>query len=940
MSPTGGPVRGGASMAALLTRALLLLYPPAFRKEVGVPLTEDVRRRAAELAELRGGPRAALWVVRLALSLVVNAPPAWVEELLPGRRARNGRRRRRERIADRASPSLEPSRGPASRSFSWLDVKLGVRMLVKHPGLTLAGGFGIAVGIGASAGFFAFAYAFFYPTIPLDEGHRLVGLENWDLQRNNEERRSLHDFVMWREEMRSVEDMSAFRTVSRNLNSEDGPSELVRIAEMTPSGFTLARVPALMGRTLVEADADPGAANVLVIGHEAWRTRFGSDPDIVGKDVRLGRDVYTIVGVMPAEFAFPMNHGYWTAFRQDPADYPLGEGPSIFISGRLAPGYTLDDAQAELTVIGDRMAAEHPDTHARFRAQVMPYIYPLLDVNQDGGRGFFWQFTAMNGFIALLLVLVGLNVAVLVYARTATRRGEIAVRTALGASRGRIVGQLFAESLVLAVLSAAAGLGLAKVGMSIGNGIMAMEVAEQPFWMELGIPGPAAAYVAFLTVLTAVLTGVLPGLQATGKRVQENLRQYHGGTGLRLGRTWTALIVIQVAVTVAGLPIAVTAGWSQVSGATTRPAYPVGEYMLVYVGLSPSGSEEEWDEYRQENAAYFAGIRDEASRRLAAEPAVVALAPAMDIPGFGPRVRVVPEGGPAEPESGESHEVRSSTVHPDFFPTYELPVLAGRPLLLADMEEGAPDVVVVDRTFVERVLGGGSAIGRRVRLVTAGGAPEGEERWHEIVGVTGPLHDDYVDSDRVEPLLFRPARSVPVGNARFLVRVAGVEPLSLTPRVSEIVTELDPTLSVATVPLTRAYRQEQLALLLVALVLALVAASVLLLSAAGIYALMSFTVSQRWREIAVRTALGAQRSRLLGGIFGRAAAQLGSGVAIGAGVTALLDLRAEGDALQGYGHPVLLVVMVLTITAVGLLATLGPARRGLRLEPAEVLKEE
>lgn len=884
----------------------------------------DVRRRAHELS----GARAIGWLIRLGASLLANAAAAWVGRSRPGMR--------------QASHGFSRWRGWGS-GFSWLDLKLGLRMLLKHPALTLVGGLGIAVAIGACAGFFAFAYGMFYPTIPLDEGHRLVGLENWDLERNNEERRSLHDFVVWRDEMSSVEDMSAFRDVSRNLNAGEGSVGLVRLAEMTPSGFDLARVPPFLGRTLTAADAERDAPDVLVIGYDVWRTRFVADPNVVGKTVRLGRVVHTIVGVMPEGFAFPMNHHYWIPFKQDPADYPVGEGPSIFISGRLAPEFTLEDAQTELTVIGSRMAAEFPDTHARFRPQVMPYIYPLVDINENGAKGHFWAFTAMNAFISLLLVLVGLNVGVLIYARTAARRGEIAVRTALGASRGRVVGQLFAESLVLAVGSAAVGLLLARVGVGLGNQILAMEVAEIPFWMNLGFSGPAVAYVVVLTILVAVLTGVVPGLQATGKKVQANIQQYRSGVGLRLGFTWTTLIVVQVAVTVAGLPLAVGMGWGEVSYATTRPAYDVGRFLGIFLATDEEGlTDEEVAEYRQGHLQHMTSVRSELIRRLEAEPGIEAYTPAVDLPGRGPRVRVVLAAEVDRPGSADSYEASSSRVHSDFFPTFEIPILTGRPILPEDLEEAAEDVVVVDRTFVRRILGGGEALGRRLRFLTAGSDTRNEagtERWYRIVGVVENLHENFVDESLVEPHVYRPLREAQGPSAIFVLRVSGIEPTSLVGRVREIASELDPTMRVRANPLTRYYRQDQLALMLAALVLALIAASVLLLSAAGIYALMSFTISQRRREIGIRTALGAQRRWLLAEIFRRALVQLGSGVVLGVAVALALDWGAEGEALHGHGGA-LLTGMVIIMTAVGLLAALGPARRGLRIQPTEALSAE
>src|SRR5688500_17751241 len=252
-----------------------------------------------------------------------------------------------------------------SPGISWLDIKLGVRMLVKYPGLALVGGLGMAVAIAIGAGSFAFFYSAMYPDIPLYEGDRIVALENWDAVASNEERQSLHDLHEWRREMKSVQDVGAFRTVGRNLFTGEGAGEPVPVAEMTASGFVVARVAPLLGRPLVEEDERKGAPPVLVIGYDVWKTRFEGDPRVVGRQVRLGTTPHTIVGVMPEDFAFPMNHRYWIPLRADPRDYERGEGPEIFIFGRLAPGATAEQAQAELTTLGGRAAAAFPRTHER-----------------------------------------------------------------------------------------------------------------------------------------------------------------------------------------------------------------------------------------------------------------------------------------------------------------------------------------------------------------------------------------------------------------------------------------------------------------------------------------------------------------------------------------------------------------------------------------------
>jgi putative ABC transport system permease protein len=908
--------------ATTLTRALLLVYPPSFRKDLGTALVGDVQRRANEMARSQTPLRSGLWLVRLTTSLLVNAFAAWGEKLIPGWRRHPGRPRVRS--------------GAGWSTFSWLDLKLAIRMLVKYPGLTLVGGLGIAVAVAIGVGFFALFHSRFYPNIPLSEGQRLVGLENWDRRTNKEDRRSLHDFVLWRAEMKSVEDMTAFRTVARNAIVEDGSVESVQVAEITPSGFRLARVPPLLGRSLLDADATPGAAGVIVIGFDVWQSRFASAPDIVGRTLRLGRTAHTIVGVMPDGFAFPVNHRYWTPLTADPSEYERGDGPSIFIAGRLAAGFELAGANAELTVIGTRMAAAFLDTHQHLRPEVVPYTYQFAGMSRSSSDGF-WPMTVLA---SLLLVVVCVNVAILIYARTATRMSEIAVRSALGASRGRIVSQLFAESLLLSAGAATVGLVLVKVSLDWArSGIE--RLGESTFWADYTLPGSALVYVVALTALSAVITGVVPALRATGRRVTWNLHQFNSRTGLRMGHTWTTLVVVQVSVASAAIPIAIALGWFEVRDIFSVPTFPVEQILFAEVGLDrepPAG--QDTSSHQRALAARLASLQTELSRNLAAEPGVLDHSFALGLPNIGRSARVAIENDATG--STATREVHPSTVDLNFFRTFDLDVLAGRPFRAGDRAEGAADVVLVNRAFADRLLGGGQAPGRRIRYVSDSppdsSAPR-SERWFEVVGVVEDIDTNPFGRELVDPRVYHPMKTVEWARARLAVRIDVSQHQALARKLPQIGAALDPTLQVKVVPLTDAYRLQRTALTSAALGIGVALLSVMLLSAAGIYALMSFTVAQRRREIAIRTALGAEPGRLLGSIFGRALRQIAIGVVLGVGLALLLDRLQDGEALGGRGGW-LLSGTALVMCVVGLLAALGPARRGLRIEPSEALKGE
>ena len=822
---------------------------------------------------------------------------------------------------------------------SWLDVRIGLRMLVKHPALTLVGGLGMAVAIAVSVGFFTFVGAHVYPTLPLPEGDRIVAVENRDAATNDEDRRVLHDFVRWRDGLRTVRDLGAFRTVERTLLPDAGAAgqvpEPVRVAEMSAAGFRVARTPPRLGRHLVDADERAGAPAVVVIGHDVWQDRFAGDPGVVGRTVRLGGTVHTVVGVMPEGFAFPERHSWWAPLRADAATFPRREGPALYVFGRLAPGATMTTAQAELDADGQRAAAAFPETHATMRPMVMPYTHSLIDIQGTTT----WMVVQMQLMVSLLLVVVALNVAVLVYARTAMRQGEIALRSALGASRRRIVVQLFVEAFVLAMGAAIVGLGLAQVGFRIGNGIMEAEMGV-PFWADYSLQPSTVLFTVGVAVLAAVIVGVLPGLQVTGRRLQTTLRQLGGGTGLRLGRTWTVLIVAQVAIAVAALPAATSMGWGEIRNATTRPTYAPAEYLMAE--LQPESDGAAAADARADSARFGARLT-ELLTRLRTEPTVAGATYSTYLPERRGRLEV--DGAPAESPAG--HRVASQGIAPDYLALYDARMLAGRGFAAADLDS-ASTAVIVNQAFVARVLGGAPALGRRLRHLTPPATGERERRdapkpgpWYEIVGVVQDLQVNAFDPTLVRPRLYYAVDPARAQEVQLEVRArGGATTGDVAPRLRAVAAAVDPTLRLGTVYSQSEFeRQEQLAVRLVSLVVGLVLVSVFLLSAAGVYALTSFTVTRRRREIGIRAALGALPRQLLRSVFARVARQVAVGLGVGIGAAAVAD-RVSGGELLGGMAGVLLAAFGVLMAVIALLAAVGPARRGLRIQPTEALRAE
>ncbi|HEV2130734.1 MAG TPA: ABC transporter permease, partial [Longimicrobiaceae bacterium] len=526
--------------------------------------------------------------------------------------------------------------------ISGLDFKLGVRMLIKYPGLTLIGGFAMAVAVAVGAIGFEAISEVLDPAIPMEEGDRVVSLQYATDNPGNPERRVLHDFVAWREELVSVEELGAFRTAEHNLVLGEGSPEPIRVAEITASGFRLARTPPLLGRYLIPEDERDGAPSVVVIGHDAWQSHFAGDPDIVGRTIQLGTTPHVVAGVMPEGFRFPVSHQFWTPLRADPLAYERLQGPRLYVFGRLAPGVTLQEAQAELTTIGQRAAAAYPETHERLRLVVLPFAYEHLDLEHPFVRA---GLRILQLLVGGLLVVVAVNLAILQYARTVARLGEIAVRSALGASRRRILAQLFVEAFVLSVVGAIAGLVLAKVVLDWAR-LQFSIVNDIPYWIDLDISAGTVLYALGLAVLAAAIMGVLPGLRVTGSRLYANLRELGGGTGARLGRVWTSLIVAQVAIAVAVLPLAVFTVWQVVRMEVAEVGFPPEEFVVGSVELNePATTTGGAPGDGSELESRFRARQLELMSRLAAEPGVSAVTFSSAIPGVdGPSRRIELDG--------------------------------------------------------------------------------------------------------------------------------------------------------------------------------------------------------------------------------------------------------------------------------------------------------
>ncbi|HUL74706.1 MAG TPA: ABC transporter permease [Vicinamibacterales bacterium] len=807
-------------------------------------------------------------------------------------------------------------------NLSALDFKLGLRMLRRYPGITAIGTVAMAVAIALGMLYFEGLNKALHPTLPVSGGDRIVTVRYWDVGRRTVEERSLHDFTLARTTVKAIEDFGAALVFTRNLVTEDHGVEAVRGAEVTASAFRLMGTPPLLGRTLTARDEGPAEPLAVVIGERIWTTRFDRDPSVVGRSVTVGGADGTIVGVMPERFGFPVNEGLWLPLRADGSRLAPRTGPPVSIFGRLAAGVSLRQAQAELDGITARLAATAPEAYKNLQPRVVAYGTPPLEGDTPVIKNALY---AANGFFLLLLAVICTNVATLVFARTATRGWEVTVRSALGASRGRIIAQLFAEALVLAAVAALLGIGVAKLALRWG--VRGIGADLLPFWITDSLSPITLLYAGLLTLLAAVIVGVLPALRVTGLDVQNALRRDQAaGASLKFGGLWTTVIVAQVAITVALIPLAPVLVMASNRWGQRAEAVGGDRYLSATVAFD-----------RQEPQADSAALARERQslaeleRRLRAEPGVEQVAfadrlPVMDTSKCSLEVDTT-TGAPAT-------GLRVSTlahVSSGFFAAFGSAVVAGRNFSPLDVERG--DVVIVNQSFTHLVFGDHNPLGQRIRIThSEEDGAVADDGWYEVVGMVTDVGWQMPEPSE-QAAIYHPALLQPGTNLSVAVRVH--DPAGFAPRLRLLANAVDAEMNLTDVRLLSDVGGRGATLTwTMTYVAGVVSLLVLLLSASGIHALLSFIVTRRTREIGIRMALGSPPARIVSGIFMRAFLQVAVGILAGSAVVALkIDFGSVTQVLMLVGADAVMLIA-------GLVACTLPLRRALAINPTDALRAE
>lgn len=816
-------------------------------------------------------------------------------------------------------------------NVSWLDFKLGVRMLAKYPAVTLVGGIAMAFGIAAGATTFELIRAVTDPGPPFDGGERVVGIVKWNgLQADS---RLLHNYATWRESLELIEDIGAYQVFESNLAAEGAIPSLAVVAATDASAFRIAGPVPHLGRTLIEEDEHRSSEPVVVFSHAVWKDRFMADPDIVGRRVHLDGAAYTVVGVMPEGYLFP--HGeVWVPFRLDPLDYQVGEGPEVFVFGRVREGASLGAAQAELASLALAAVPEGSETRA-LEPEVLPYMKALFGSRATGPLTIGLYSANLIGVVFLALICA--NVGILVFARTAARENELVIRSALGASRARILGQLFAEALVLGGIAAVIGMFGAAGAIRWILHILRNELPPHPVFDMVSLTMPTIVYATALTLLAATIVGVLPALKFTRGGEGSRLRKAAAGSRLRFGGIWTGAIVIQVAVCTFALLILLDVALDARAIGGVDQGFPEEEYLAV--GLEMNDQSPDAEGSPPPGAMTFASALRELTRRLNAEPAVEGVGYGDQLPSqFHARRWLGVEGITTDSEA--AIRAQYTSVDPDFFATFDADIVSGRAFDSRDLAPGARSVVV-NQTFVQAELGGRNPIGRRLRYLNPNNPgrlpPEGTEPgpWYEVIGV---VEDLGMTNDPELPNtagLYHALRADSASSVALAVHVRG-DPGAFAPRLRAIANSVSPSLKLSQMATLAEVKRDEMRFYLDWLQVGMLGAGILiLLSFAGIYSILSFTVSRRTREIGIRSALGAARGRIVTAIFARSLAQIGCGILLGV----LFPVVMSGG-IHSWRGAALFGSSAAAMLAVAVLACLVPTRRALSIQPTEALRAE
>ena len=798
------------------------------------------------------------------------------------------------------------------------DIRYGIRSLAKSPALTIFATLALTLGIGLTTTMFSIVYGVMLKGLSIPDGARVVEVSRQHstrMQRNMG--MSVVEYADYRDQQKSFDRMAAFENGTMNVSGTGAP-ERYQGAWVTASFFEVMRTKPLLGRVLLPGEDAPQGQRVAVIGYALWKNRYGGDSSVLGQVLRVNAQPFTIVGVMPEGFRLPIVEDLWIPLQDDPLLAKRDEGREVTVIALLKPGVKVDQASVEMAAIAKGLATRFKETNEGVSAHVQHYVD--AELGPEAAQLLY----PMLGAVFFVLLIACANVATLLLARAAHRTKEIGIRSALGASRAAVVRQFLIEALVLATGGALFGTAVAYGGISVFNRYLAD--AEVPSFIDIRLHPPVLMFVVAIAALAALFSGAIPAIQSSRADINEVLKdESRGSSSLHMGRMSRALVVFEIALS-CGLLVA--SGLMIKSVTTLKnmdPGFRTANIFTARIGFPATYTD----------TLMQARFYDQLRERLGGLPGVQSVAITSSLPGVGDNGGSMQVEGVTYATDNEVPNGRWLAVSPGFFGTFEIKASRGRVLDASDRAGGNP-VIVVNQAFADKYFPGADPLGRRIRQ----GGLTTKLPWMTVVGVVPTAYS----GDTQEPRAAAYYAPLPQHHQPFIsmaVRTAGA-PMSLTKPVRDAVTQLDPD-----VPIYRVYSMDQALarptwfIRVFGTMFMIFGAIALFLASMGLYAVMSFSVSRRTREVGIRMALGAQAGQVVRLIFRQGAWQLGLGLVVGLVLAAFLARFTSIILFQvNPRDPVIFGGVVVVLTVVGIVACLIPARRATRVDPLTALRAE
>jgi len=805
----------------------------------------------------------------------------------------------------------------------WKDIRYGFRMLASKPAFSIVAIITLALGIGANTAIFSVVNAVLLRQLPYEEPDRLVMV--WEdatfagFPRNDP---APANFIDWNNQNKVFEDMAALSWVNLSLTGDGEPLQTWGYS-VTTNLFSLLGVQPAIGRSFLPEEAEPGAGKVVVLSNRLWKTRFGGEREIIGREILLNDEKYTVVGVMPAGFEFMQGYIHlWVPLVNDQEMWSNRGSHYLSVVARMKQGVRLEQAQADIESITQGIARAYPDES--FDGRLGSLVLPLRDQLAGESRT---QLIVLLVAVGFVLAIACANIAALLLARAASRRREMAIRAALGAGRSHIIRQLIIESLMLALAGGVMGLLLAMWSFSFLESLipegMTLSTSLSLNWQVL-------CFSLLISLLTGIVAGLIPALQASRINLTEMLNQRDESASRGVSRIRSAMVVFEIAL---ALVLLVGTGLMIQTFINLHDQYSFlqpEKVLTMKTRLPSSKYKESW----QRNSFY-----EEVLARVTALPGVTAAGYTTSIPlaWKGGTSAVWPEG--AQLKNGLSYDANHRQVTEDYFKAMGIPLRGGRYFDKTDTKQSMP-VLIVNETMARQYWSGEEAVGKRVKL----GNPERDTPWATVVGVVSDVRQMGVDAP-IKAEMYLPYRQSGIyvwfAPRDLAIRVTG-DPMSLVTAISSEIHEVDPDQPISVIStmdelLGRETEHRQVGMIL----LATFAGVALLLAALGIYGVLAYSVAQRTREIGVRVALGANTSDVLKMVVkqGMWLATIGTAIGLLASfaLTRLIESLLFGVSTNDF--PTFICVAAL-LTFVALLACYIPARRATKVDPMTALRYE